>query len=322
MGTLFGMCPFCLITEGDGGVTNQPRALRIPRDEKRAGLILFAPAAIWWLLWFFYPTVRALSLSFYNYSFVKPDASEFIGFANYVRLFQDPAFYEALKHSFLMVAIIVPVQSVMALGIALMLNANIRGKTFFRTVCYMPSNISSLAVTVFFMYFFIKGGIGTRIFMLAGCDNVSWFANGKYALMFIIIVYIWQQLGYYMVIYLSGLQGISSEIYEASRVDGANTWQQITRITIPLIKNTTYLVLMFGMINAFQLFDQIKAVSRQSPLGSPSGATSTLVTFLYSNSFNYMEMGYGSAAAVVLFLIIFSLSLAREVIGRRKEELA
>lgn len=292
---------------------------RVPRDEKIAGWALFAPAAIWWLLWFFYPTMRALSLSFYNYNFVKPDASVFVGFANYVRLFQDPDFYEALQHSFVLVAFVVPIQTVVALAVALLLNSNIKGKAFFRTACYLPNNIASFAVTIFFMYFFIKGGIGSKIFTFFGCKDVSWFANGKYALPFVVIVYIWQQIGYYMVIFLSGLQGIPAEIIESARVDGANTWQQITRITIPMIKNTTYLALIFGLINAFQVFDQIKALSRQSPLGSPSGATSTLITFLYTNSFSYMEMGYGSAAAVILFLIIFSLSMVREILSRGKE---
>lgn len=292
---------------------------RVPRDEKWAGWILFIPAAIWWLIWFLYPTIRALSLSFFNYNFINPGASEFVGFANYIRLFHDPDFYEALQHSFLLVAIIVPIQTVVALAVALLLNGNIRGKAFFRTICFMPNNIASFAVTIFFMYFFIKGGLGTRLFTLFGCKDVSWFANGKYAMPFLVIVYVWQQIGYYMVIYLSGLQGVSAEIYEAARVDGANTRQQIFRITIPLIRNTTYLVLIFGMINAFQVFDQIKALSRQSPLGSPSGATSTLITFLYSNSFTYMEMGYGSAAAVVLFLIIFGLSMIREILNRGKE---
>lgn len=126
-------------------------------------------------------------------------------------------------------------------------------------------------------------------------------------------------MGFYVVIFIGGLQEIPAELYEAAKVDGAGPWQRLIRITVPLLKNTTYLVLTFGMINAFQVFDQIAAMSKQSPLGSPSGATSTLVTFLYQQSFSYMDMGYGSAAAVILFLIIFSLSTVREILGRRSE---
>ena len=146
---------------------------------------------------------------------------------------------------------------------------------------------------------------------------MSWFASPKYALAFLIIVYVWQQVGFYMVIFIGGLQEVPAELYEAAKVDGAGAWQRLIKITVPLIKKTTYLVLTFGMINAFQIFDQIAAMSKQSPLGSPSGATSTLVTFLYQQSFSYMDMGYGSAAAVILFLIIFALSAVRELAGRR-----
>ena len=120
-----------------------------------------------------------------------------------------------------------------------------------------------------------------------------------------------------MVIFIGGLQEVPVELYEAAKVDGAGAWQRLIKITVPLIKNTTYLVLTFGMINAFQIFDQIAALSKQAPLGSPSGATSTMVTFLYQQSFSYMDMGYGSAAAVILFLIIFALSAVREFAGRR-----
>ena len=120
-----------------------------------------------------------------------------------------------------------------------------------------------------------------------------------------------------MVIFIGGLQEVPVELYEAAKVDGAGAWQRLIKITVPLIRNTTYLVLTFGMISAFQIFDQIAALSKQAPLGSPSGATSTMVTFLYQQSFSYMDMGYGSAAAVILFLIIFALSAVREFAGRR-----
>ena len=254
-----------------------------------------------------------------GYLYATPETNAFIGMENYIRLFQDPKFFEAMQHSFLMVLVIVPLQSLFAFSIAVLLNGKIRFKGFFRSSCYIPYVISAMAVTIFFMYFFIKDGPATKFFTLFGFENVSWFANVKYALPFLIILYVWQQVGFYVVIFIGGLQEIPAELYEAAKVDGAGPWQRLIRITVPLLKNTTYLVLTFGMINAFQVFDQIAAMSKQSPLGSPSGATSTLVTFLYQQSFSYMDMGYGSAAAVILFLIIFSLSTVREILGRRSE---
>lgn len=152
-----------------------------------------------------------------------------------------------------------------------------------------------------------------------GFDNTTWFTSTKYALLLVIIIYVWQQIGFYMILYISGLQNISAELYEAGRIDGTNKAQAIWYITLPLVKPTTYLVITLGMINAFQIFDQIAAISKQSPLGSPAGSTSTVVTFLYQQSFSYMDMGYGSAAAMVLLAIIFLLSLIRMFISKEGE---
>jgi len=292
---------------------------RFVSEEAIAGWLFLTPATIMWLLWFLYPAIKAVSLSFYNYNYATPKANSFVGLTNFIRLFQDPKFYMALTHSFFMVAVVVPSQSLIAFCIALLLNGKIRGKAFFRTSFYLPYVISPVAVTIFFMYFFLKNGFGAKFFELFGFANVTWFTNVHYALQFVMIVYIWQQIGFYMVIFIGGLQGIPVELYEAAKVDGANAWDRVMRITIPLMKPTTYLVLILGMIDAFQIFDQIAALSKQSPLGSPAGATSTLVTFLYQQSFSYMNMGYGSAAAVVLFFIIFVMSAFREIVSKKED---
>lgn len=293
---------------------------KLRMQEAVIGWIFVLPAILFWLVWFLYPAVKAISISFYQYNYATPETNAFVGISNYIRLFHDPKFFAAMRHSFLMVLIIVPLQSLLSFSIAVLLNGKIRMKGFFRSSCYIPYVISAMAVTIFFMYFFVKNGPAARFFTLFGLENVSWFTSTKYAMAFLIIVYIWQQVGFYMVIFIGGLQEVPIELYEAAKVDGANAWQRLVKITIPLIKNTTYLVLTFGMINALQIFDQIAAMSKQSPLGSPSGATSTMVTFLYQQSFSYMDMGYGSAAAVILFLIIFALSAVREMAGKRSDE--
>lgn len=269
-----------------------------------------------WLYWFFIPAIKSMHLSFYNYSYITPERAEFVGFDNFVRLFHDKDFLKALQHTFLMVAVVVLLIAVLAFLIAVLLDGNLRGKTFFRTVYYMPNVISSVAVSIFFMYFFVKGGIGSRFFSLFGLKDTTWFTSTKYALFLVIIIYVWQQIGFYMILYISGLQNISAELYEVAKIDGANKAQCIWYITFPLVKPTTYLVITLGMINAFQIFDQIAAISKQSPLGSPAGSTSTVVTFLYQQSFSYMDMGYGSAAAMVLLAIIFVLSLVRMLVSR------
>lgn len=179
----------------------------------------------------------------------------------------------------------------------------------------MPYIISSVAVSIFFMYFFVKGGLGTRLFMLFGAEDTTWFTNKNYALFFVAIIYIWQQLGFYMILYIGGYRTYLKRFRSCQ-----NRWcsrlQSVLHITVPLVKPTTYMVITLGMINAFQVFDQIAAISKNGPLGSPAGSTSTVVTFLYQQSFSYMDMGYGSAAAMVLVVIIFVLSLVRNFVSK------
>lgn len=286
------------------------------KSEVLTAFAFLFPAVFLWIYWFLIPAVKSMRLSFYDYSFVTPEKQEFIGLSNYVRLFQDADFLDALKHTFILAFLVVFLLAILAFIIAVLINGKIKGKTFFRTVYFMPYIISAVAVSIFFMYFFVKDGIGAKLFALLGADNTTWFTSTKYALYLVAIIYIWQQIGFYMILYISGLQNIPSEVYEAARIDGAGGLQSVFYITIPLVKPTTYMVLTLGMINAFQIFDQIAAISKNSPLGSPAGSTSTVVTFLYQQSFSYMDMGYGSAAAMVLVAIIFILSLARNFISR------
>ena len=187
---------------GDGGKKHS----KLRRQEAVAGWLFVLPAVIFWLVWFLYPAVKAISISFFRYNYATPETNAFIGMENYIRLFQDPKFFEAMQHSFLMVLVIVPLQSLFAFSIAVLLNGKIRFKGFFRSSCYIPYVISSMAVTIFFMYFFIKDGPATKFFTLFGFENVSWFANVKYALPFLIILYVWQQVGFYVVIFIGGLQ--------------------------------------------------------------------------------------------------------------------
>lgn len=292
------------------------RNIKYNRHEVTTAICFLAPAVFLWGFWFLIPAAKSMRLSFYDYSFIVPEDTRFVGWSNYIRLFGDPDFLKALQHTFILAVLVVILLAVLAFFIAVLLDGKVRGKTFFRTVYYMPYVISSVAVSIFFMYFFVKDGIGTKLFALFGADNTTWFTSTKYALYLIVIIYVWQQIGFYMILYIGGLQNISGELYEAARIDGANRRHCLRYITVPLVKPTTYLVVTLGMINAFQIFDQIAAISKNSPLGSPAGSTSTVVTFLYSQSFSYMNMGYGSAAAMVLVVIIFVLSLVRNFISR------
>lgn len=282
-------------------------------DEKRAGLLFMLPAAVCWVLWFLIPFVQSVYLSFFDYSYIKPDAKTFIGIQNYIHMFQDPKFLLALKNTLLFVAVTVPFMTVVSLGLAMILNAKFRARGIFRTIYFIPYTIAGVAVATVFMYLFVKGGAVQQILVKAGFPDVTWYANVKLTMPFIGILFIWQLVGFYMIYYLSGMQTISENVYEAARIDGADKWQTFCFITLPLLKPTTYLVVVYAIIQAFQIFDQIAAVTSASGgLGSPAGATNTLLTYFYLNSFKYYKVGYGCSIAVVLFLIILFVSLIQK----------
>jgi multiple sugar transport system permease protein len=293
---------------------------KLGRNETITGILFVIPSLSMWLYWFLIPAIKSMRLSFYNNSsYINPDSSYFVGFQNYIRLFQDTSFLTAVQHSFFLVIIITTFLTVLPFMIASLLHGDIRGRTFFRTSYYMPNVLSSIAITTFFMYFFIKDGPGTKLFAIFGAENTTWFNSTRYAMTLVIFICVWASIGFYMILFIAGLQNISKELYEAAMIDGAGPMQTMRYITIPLLKTTTYLVVTLNMINTFQIFDQIKAISKQSPLGSPAGSTSTIVTFLYQHAFNYLDMGYGSAAAMILFLIIFVLSLTRMILTRSED---
>jgi len=282
-------------------------------SEKKAGLLFILPAAICWVLWFLTPFIQAVYLSFHEYSYLMPDQKKFIGLENYVQMWQDPKFILALKNTLLFVAITVPVMVVISLGLAVILQSKFRARGAFRTIYFIPYTVAGVAVATMFMYLFVKGG-AVQVFMTnLGFKDVTWYADVKLAMPFIGIMFIWQLVGFYMIYYLSGMQAIPESLYEAARIDGASKLNIFRYITLPLLKSTTYLVVIYSIIQAFQIFDQIAAVTSASGgLGSPAGATNTLLTYFYLNSFKYYKVGYGCAIAVVLFLIILLVSLAQK----------
>ena len=278
-------------------------------EEISTAYLFLLPIAVMWIAWFFLPLIQSFSMSLYDYNMLRPQNAFFVGLANYKRLFMDDYFWVAVRHTILFVLITVPACVIISLPIACLLNLQIKARVFFRAAYYVPNVVSSIAVTTVFMYLFVLNGVLTNFFTLFGINNVTWFANIGLALPFVMIIYVWQWAGFYIIIYLSGLQTISAEIFESAKIDGANAIQVFFRIIVPMLKPTLTFGLTYSIIMSFQVFDQIAALSQTQPLGSPAGATSTMVTFFYSQSFRYFNMGYGCAAAIMLFLLIIIVSL-------------
>lgn len=287
-------------------ITVRPRKRFSLRKESSFAAVLFlAPALLSLGIWFVYPLFQAIYISFHDFNFMFKDRATFVGLENYATMFKDPEFYLGLRHTLLFVVIVVPVQTFLALMLATLVNQKLKGRGFFRTVYYMPYVLSAVAVATVFTYFFVKGQGLAGLLAHLGFKDVTWPADVNLAMPFIGILYIWQMLGFYMIYYLSGLQTIPSEVYEAAQIDGAGRVQTFFYVTVPNLKPTTFLVVTYGIIQSFQLFDQISVVTVNSGgLGSPAGATTTLLTFFYVQSFKLYKMGYGSAIAMALFIII------------------
>lgn len=280
--------------------------------------IFILPFVVLWIIWFAIPFFQAFNMSLYEFSFINPSGTKFVGVQNYVEILKDSYFWIAFRHTVIFVVVTVPLTVVLSVPVAALLNAKLRLRTFFRTVLYMPNVVSSIAVATVFMYLFVQNGFLTKVLSWIGFPNVTWFTNVDLALPFIMIIYLWQVSGFYIIIYLAGMQGISTEIYDAARVDGANAVQTLWRITIPLLRPTLFFGITYSLINAFQVFDQIVAICNQGVLGSPAGATSTLVTYFYTHSFYYYDMGYGCAAAVILFVFILAATIVQQFLTNKK----
>lgn len=283
----------------------------VSRNEKAAGWIFILPATVCWLIWFLYPFLQCVGMSFLDYSYLKPKARAFVGLDNYIHMFQDPKFLLALKNTLWFVAVTVPVVTVLALALALILNSSFRGRGVFRTISFIPYTISGVAVATVFMHLFVKDSAVTVFFSRLGVENVTWYASIHLVMPFISVLFIWQMVGFYTVYYLAGIQTIPAQVYEAAVIDGAGKWKTFRYITLPLLKPTTYLVVVYAIIQAFKVYDQIAAIcgGAGGGLGSPAGASSTLLTYFYMNSFNYYKVGYGCAVAIVLLLIIVAVNL-------------
>lgn len=285
------------------------------------GLFLISPFLLISGIFIFYPIIYSFLISFQEFSYLNPAAAEWVGLENYKALFQDKTFITAIWNTLKLLFIVVPLQTIISLVLAIILNEKLKLKTFFRTVFYMPYIASPVAVGAIMVYLFNQDGMMTKFMTFFGFENVAWFADGRYAFYLIVIMILWTQIGFYTVMYLSGLQNISEDIYEAAKIDGASKLQSFLHITIPLLKPTTFLVLFMGGLATLQVFEQPYVVSTAGGAlpGSPGDATLTMVMYLYAQAFKYFEMGYASAAAFIIFIMIFAVTIIQYLFFEKKK---
>ncbi|MGB9679589.1 MAG: carbohydrate ABC transporter permease [Minisyncoccia bacterium] len=275
--------------------------------EISSGYVFILPFIISISIFLIGPLIYAFIISFKEFSFLNPAINKWVGFLNYIKLFSDPTFKKALLNTTIYSIGVVPTQLIISLILALIVNSDIKGKTFFRVAYYVPTVTSTVAVSVIFLYLFKADGLVNVLLAKFGIQGPTWFNDVRFALPSIMMMAIWSSVGNYMVIFLAGLQDVPSELYEAAEVDGANKFQRFFKITLPMLKPIMFFNLVMSLIGTFQVFDQAYVVSQGT--GGPLDATMTVVLDIYRTGFRDFNMGYASAMAFALFVIILILTL-------------
>lgn len=299
------------------------RTKGFPAFRKKESLLawLFStPAIVLLIVFLIIPFIWAIYLSFTNQRLI-PNLNiptEIVGFRNYIRLIEDEAFLRGLVNNFYFVAVVVPIQTMLALGLAILINQELKGMNIFRTIYFGPVVTAMTVVAIVWTFLYNPGEGLINAFLnaisLGNLGPYDWLLDTKLVFPAIMLLSIWQGVGFQMVIYLAGLQEIPSSLYEAAQVDGANKWQQFTNITIPQLRNTTIFVLLSTTILAFKLFDQVKVMTN----GGPQNASMTTIVHVVEMGWGQLKVGYASAISIVFFLIVLGVSIIQRSITKEK----
>ena len=267
--------------------------------------ILILPTIIGLIVFTASPVLASLYYSFTRWNLLS--TPKWQAFDNYIELItEDPLFWITIKNTAYYVLGTVPTGTVLALFLAIALNQKIRFVAVYRTIYFLPVVSSVVAISVLWLWLYQSDfGLVNEILRFFGFRGVRWLSSVTWAMPAIMIMSIWHGLGYNIVIFIAGLQGIPQDYYEAATVDGANSWHKFVNITIPLLSPVTFFVLTLSVINSFQVFAQAYVMTR----GGPVNATKTIVYYLFQQGFENFHMGYASALAYILFVIIVSLTL-------------
>lgn len=276
----------------------------------RIAYLLILPNYLIFLIFMLIPIIWTAVMSFTNYDLTS---FRFVGLENYTALMQDALFKKSFVNTIVYCVFTIPIAMAIGLMFALALNTRCHFKALFRTVFYMPNVLSIVAVSMAWLYMFDgNAGIINKILMFFGMGKIGWLTNSSYALLSVCFVGIWFTAGYNMVIFLSGLQTIPDYLYEAAEIDGADGLWKFWSITLPMLKPTTFFIFVMACINSFQVFGQVYILTA----GGPSNATTTLAHQIYKNGFELYKMGYASAEAVILMLIILAITVINMAVSK------
>lgn len=300
MSTLDKTAPPGRETDGPPGRRRRPYSLL--RRQRRAGMLFALPGTLHIGFWIGLPVLAAFVLSLTDFDVFKSPG--FVGFDNYTEIFSDDKFLRSLWTTLLYALGVVPVTMALSLGLAVLLNQGIRGQTFFRTAIYLPQITATVAVALIWSFILQNDGLANDILGTFGISPVAWLNDPSVALFSVIMISIWQGLGFNTLIYLAALQGVPGDLYEAAAIDGAGPWRKFRSITVPMLKPATFFVLITTTVGAFQAFDQVYVLTR----GGPAYAT-TLTTYeIYQTGFSDFRLGVACAQSVVLLVALIVLT--------------
>jgi len=292
--------------------TSTPRRSRLHRKEHRAALAFVAAPVIGFLIFVGYPLVFSVFTSFTKWNGLGEPIPN--GIDNFIEMAGDRYFWQSLGNTvYYMIGI--PIGLVLSLLLALALNRKMRGTTFFRTVYYVPV-VSSLAAVAILWQWAYNGDFGlvNQVLAIFGIEGPNWLQNAATAKPAIIIMAVWKGLGYSMLLYLAALQSVPGHLYEAASLDGAGAWAKFRHITVPMLSPVTFFLVVTNIIGGAQIFIEINIMT---PTGGPEFSTASIVWYIWQKAFNYLQMGYATAMALVLGVLVFIVTAIQFRLNRR-----
>lgn len=287
------------------------------RHEGLTALWMAGPAVALLILFIVVPVMLAFVLAFTNARLISPRPATFVGLHNFANLFSDPVFWASLRNTFYFAVVVVPIQAGLALVLALLVNAKVRGTNFFRTVYFVPVVTSMVVVSLLWRFLYQKDGLLNALISAVhpSYAPIDWLNDPRTAMPAIIVMSIWQAVGFHMIIWLSGLQTIPAELYEAGDLDGAVGWKRFRYITWPSLLATRTFILITITIAALSLFTQISVMTQGGPLDS----TTTVVYMAVRTGYQQLATGYASAISLVFFVLVLIVSGVQRFLTREKD---
>lgn len=271
--------------------------------------LFLLPALVMLGLTVFYPAIQAFFLSFTQYEYDLTQPPVWIGFKNFQRLLIDPVFWQTLRNTLLYLLCVVPILVSLPLGLAILVNQKLRGIHWFRVAYYIPVVISMVVAGIAWKWLYAENGLLNQLLRWVGVTQagVPWLTSPQLAIFSVMAVTVWKGLGYYMVIYLAGLQAIPPDLYEAAAIDGSDGMKKHWDITVPLMRPYLLLVAVISAISATKVFEEVYIMTQ----GGPRNSSKTLVYYVYEQAFQNLEMSYACTIGLVMFLVILGLSVLR-----------